>query len=206
MKCTGTVGIAVTALIVLAAVAHADPSITGFAAPASPVTGTLGAIAGIGVPDGATLGLAWRPVHALRLEASFADNYISPGYRGGVTYIPFRSWATPTLGVAYGHFAERDANPVIRQVTGNPTFDSAMLDRFGYDYAAARVGLEFGRKPFTFYLHAGATRITAAVHDIAAASSSSAMQSASNVSITTTDGHVVLWAPTVDLGFVVYLF
>jgi hypothetical protein len=205
MKRAGSVGIAMTATIALAAIAHADPSVVAIAQPAA-TTGTLGVMAGVGVPDGGTVGLAWRPVHALRLEASFADNYVSPGYRGGVTYIPARSWATPTLGIAYGHFAERDANPAVRMVTGDPTFDSAMLDRFGYDYATARVGLEFGRKPVSFYLHAGVTRITAQVHDLAAASNASAQQSGSMVSVSSTDASVVLWAPTVDLGFVVYLF
>ena len=205
MKRAGTVGIVMTVLIALVTAAHADPSVAAVASPTSS-SGTFGVIAGVGVPDGGTLGIAWRPVHPLRLEASVADNYVSPGYRGGLTYIPFRSRVTPTLGLAYGHFAERDANPAVRMVTGDATFDSAMLDRFGYDYAAARLGLELGGKRVSFYIHAGVTRITAQVHDLAAASNASAQQTSSMVSVSSTDANVVLWAPTVDLGFVVYLF
>jgi hypothetical protein len=181
-------------------VAHLQPPSTS-----SDSSGTFGLIAGVGVPDGGTLGLGWRPVRALRLEASFAHNYISPGYRGGVTYIMLHSWATPTLSVGYGHFDERDANPAIRTITGDATFDSAMLSHFGYDYGDARVGLELGRKHFTFFLHAGITRVTAQIHDVAEASNMAAQQSGSMVTVTSTDPNVRLWAPTVDLGFVVYL-
>jgi hypothetical protein len=197
------------AVAMVASVAHADSTqLVAKAAPAAPDTsmsGKLGLIAGIGLPDGGTIGLAWRPVRPLRLEASFAHNYVSPGYRGGVTYIMLRSWATPTLGVGYGHFYDRDANAAVRTITGDATFDSVMLDRVGYDYADARIGLELGRKHFTFFFHAGVTRLTAQIHDVAQASNTAAQQSGSMVTVTSTDPNIRLWAPTVDLGFVVYL-
>jgi hypothetical protein len=193
----------------VASVAHADSTQLVAKAAVAPddssMSGKLGLIAGIGLPDGGTVGLAWRPIRALRLEASFAHNYVSPGYRGGATYIMLASWATPTLGVGYGHFYDRDANPAVRTITGDATFDSVMLDRVGYDYADARVGLELGRKHFTFYLHAGVTRLTAQIHDVAQASNMAAQQSGSMVTVTSTDPNVRLWAPTLDLGFVVYL-
>ncbi|HEY1549458.1 MAG TPA: hypothetical protein VGG28_16640 [Kofleriaceae bacterium] len=197
------------AVAMLASVAHADPTqLVAKASPTAPessMSGKLGLIAGVGLPDGGTLGLAWRPVRPLRLEASFAHNYISPGYRAGATYIMLASWATPTLGIGYGHFYDRDANPAVRSITGDATFDSVMLDRVGYDYADARIGLELGRKHFTFFLHVGVTRLTAQIHDVAAASNTAAQQSGSMVTVTSTDPNVRLWAPTVDLGFVVYL-
>ncbi len=204
-----SVGLAVVAVAALATNARADSTqLVATAAPApssGSTSGKLGVIAGLGLPDGGTLGLAWRPVRPLRLEASFAHNYVSPGYRGGVTYIMLSSWATPTLGIGYGHFYDRDANSAVRTITGDATFDSAMLDRVGYDYADARIGLELGRKHFTFFLHAGVTRLTAQIHDVAEASNMAAQQSGSMVTVTSTDPNVRLWAPTVDLGFVVYL-
>jgi hypothetical protein len=204
-----SVGLAVVAVAAFATTTRADSTqLVATAAPTAPdssTSGKLGVIAGLGLPDGGTLGLAWRPVRPLRLEASFAHNYISPGYRGGITYIVLRSWATPTLGIGYGHFYDRDANSAVRTITGDATFDSAMLDRVGYDYADARIGLELGRKHFTFYLHAGVTRLTGQIHDVAQASNMAAQQSGSMVTVTSTDPNVRLWAPTVDLGFVVYL-
>ncbi len=195
-------------VVVLAAAsaAHADSTqLVATAAPSSSSSSpNLGVMTGIGLPDGATASLAWRPIRALRVEAGAAHNVVSPGVRGGVTYIPFGSWATPTLGVGYGHFFERDANPAVRKISGDSTFDSPMLDRFGYDFASARIGLELGRKHVTFFLHVGITRVTAQIHDVAAAAAGST--GSSMVTITSTDPNVTLWAPSVDLGFVVYLF
>src|SRR5580704_2516390 len=194
-------------VLAAASAAHADSTqLVAVAAPSNSTSSspTLGVMTGIGLPDGATAALAWRPIRALRVEAGAAHNYVSPGVRGGITYIPFGTWATPTLGVGYGHFFERDANPAVRTISGDSTFDSPMLDRFGYDYADARVGLELGRKHVTFFLHVGITRVTAQIHDVAAAVAGST--GASMVTITSTDPNVTLWAPSVDLGFVVYLF
>jgi hypothetical protein len=192
-------------------IARADSTqlVATAAASPSPASPTLGLMAGIGVPDAATLSLAWRPVRALRVELGVAHDYVSPGVRGGLTYIPFSSWATPTLSVGYGHFLERDANQAVRTISGDATFDSPMLDHFGYDYAEAHVGLELGRKHVTFYLHAGVTRVTATIHDVAAAamqSMPSSGGSSGTVAITSTDPTVRLWAPSLDLGLVVYLF
>jgi len=199
----------VALIAVGSSVARADSSqLVATASPSSSsASPTLGVMAGIGVPDAATLSLAWRPIRALRVELGAAHDYVSPGVRGGLTYIPFGSWATPTLSVGYGHFLERDANPAVRAITGDATFDSPMLDHFGYDYAEAHVGLEMGRKHVTFYLHAGITRVTATIHDVASAAMQSTMSSSgSNVSITSTDPNIRIWAPSLDLGLVVYLF
>jgi hypothetical protein len=201
----------IAVLLVLAGAAHADALQLSVDAPsaasASHASPHLGLMAGIGVPDGATAALAWRPVRALRVEAGVAHNYISPGLRAGLTYIPFRSWATPTLGIGYGHFFERNANPAVRQISGDASFDSPLLDRVGYDYEDARVGLELGRKHVTFFLHAGITRVTARIHDLAAAANANTSgDGGSMVTVTSSDPKVTVWGPSVDLGVIVYLF
>lgn len=194
------------AMLAAAIPARAD-GITATTAPASSSGDSshphLGLVTGIGVPDGAIAGLAWRPIRALRIEAAAAHNYVSPGVRGGLTYIPFASWFTPTLGIGYGHFFERDANPAVRQISGDATFDSPLLDRIGYDYADARVGFEMGRKHVTFFLHAGITRLTTQLHDVASIANQAP---GTMVTITSGDPNIKLWAPSLDLGFVVYLF
>jgi hypothetical protein len=163
----------------------------------------LGVMAGAGVPDGLTASLAVRPVRALRVELGAAHDGVGPGVRGGLTWIPFASWFTPTLGVAYGRFFERDANPLVRTLTGDPTIAEPVLERVGYDYATAQVGLELGRQRFTFYLHAGITRVTGQIHglDATANTDPDAM-----VTITTADPDIRLVTVSAKLGFILYLF
>ena len=186
-----------------AATASAQSSLVAHVA-SSDDSGTVGVMADVGVPDGAVASLVVRPIRALRLEAGIADNIVSPGVRGTVTWIPFASWATPILGVGYGRYFERDANGVAQQLAGDTSFTSPLLDKVGYDFANARVGIELGKKYVTFFVHAGVSRVTAQVHNLDQAAAS---QSAANsmVSITSTDPKVTLWGVSANLGFIVYV-
>jgi hypothetical protein len=181
----------------LQAASSSDASMTSSARP------RIGAGLDVGLPDGATVSIVYRPIRALRAHVGLSHNGISLGQRAGVTLSPFSWWATPTLSLEYGRFAEGNANPIARQITGDSTFGSSALDRVGYSYANARLGLELGRKWFTFYLHAGVSRITGQVHNLAA-------ETMSESTGTTTvsfprDPSVRLWAPSASLGFIVYL-
>ena len=189
----------------MTASAAAEPGVTATMAPASHTSSdvpTLGVMADLGLPDGATASLVGRPIRALRVELGVGDNGVGPGVRGGVTWIPFASWATPTLGVSYGRFFERDANPLVRSISGDATFSSPVLDRVGYDFANARLGLELGRKHVTFFLHAGVSAVTAQIHNLDMVTNTPG----SMVTVTTTDPHVRLVSVSANLGFIVYLF
>jgi hypothetical protein len=178
----------------------ASEGVTTRAAPTSP---WIGVMADVGLPDGATASIVYRPIRAMRLHAGFSHNLISLGERAGVTFVPFSWWASPTLSLEYGHYAEGNANPLVRAATGDTTFSSAVLERVGYDYANAHVGLELGRKWFTFYLHAGVSRITGTVHNLSA----EAMASGEGTTTITfpRDPNVRLWTVSARLGFIVYL-
>jgi hypothetical protein len=131
---------------------------------------TYGVSFDAGIPDGATAALVIRPRPAIRLDAGVSYNGISYGERGGITWAPFaRASAhslSPTVSLDVGHFGDGDANPLARLLTGNPMYSSPVLDRVGYDYADAHVGLELARSAFTLYLHAGVSRVTGAVHEL----------------------------------------
>jgi cell wall-associated NlpC family hydrolase len=169
----------------------------------SQATPWIGVMADLGLPDGATASIVYRPIRAMRLHAGFSHNMISLGERVGVTLVPLSWWASPTLSVEYGHYAEGNANPLVRMATGDATFSSAVLDRVGYDYANAHVGLELGRKWFTFYLHAGISRITGTVHNLSAET----MAKGEGTTTVTfpSDPNVRLWTVSARLGFIVYL-
>lgn len=163
----------------------------------------IGAMADLGLPDGATVSLVYRPIRAIRVAAGISHNLISLGERAGVTVMPFSWWASPTLSLEYGHYADGNANPLIRAATGNATSSSAAFDRVGYNYANAHLGLELGRTWFTFYLHAGVSRITGTVHNLDAVTMSEA---AGTTSITfSRDPTVQLWTVSARVGFIVYL-
>ena len=195
-----------TALVVMAVASAAGPaaadSIAKTAHTDTVRVPTLGVMADVGLPDGATASLAVRPIRMLRVELGAAHNGVGPGVRGGLTWIPFRSWFTPVLGVAYGRFFKRDANPLARQVSGDPTISEPVLEHFGYDFANAQVGLEFGRQRFTFFIHAGITRVTGQIHDFA----QNMDPSTSSVTVSSSDANVKLTTVSAKLGFIVYLF
>jgi hypothetical protein len=191
-------------LMGLAATASAQPVLVGHASqPWTAETGTIGVMTDVGVPDGGTASLVVRPIRALRLEGGMAHNVVSPGVRASVTWIPLASWATPVLSVGYGRFFERDANGIAQKLAGDPTLSSPLLDKVGYDFANARVGLELGKKYFTFFIHAGVSRVTGTVHNldqVAADQTASSM-----VSVTTTDPKITLWGVSANLGFIFYV-
>jgi hypothetical protein len=186
------------------AAAGSEAMLTARAVPAgSSASRRFGAMADVGLPDGATVSIVYRPIRAIRLHGGLSHNMISLGQRAGVTWVPLSWWASPTLSVEYGHYADGNANPLVRMVSGDTAFSSAVLDRVGYDYANAHVGLELGRKWFTFYVHAGVSRVTGTVHNLSAATMS---ESAGTTSISfTKDPSIQLVSVSARLGFIVYL-
>lgn len=163
----------------------------------------IGAGLDLGVPDGATVSVVYRPFRALRAHVGVSHNAISLGQRAGITLSPFAWFVAPTLSLEYGRYAEGNANPIARIVTGDQTFSSGVLDRVGYQYASAQLGFEVGRKWFTFYLHAGVSRVTGTVHNIDSETMSS--NSGTTVVSFNQDPHIRMWTASARLGFVVYL-
>jgi len=140
--------------------------LAALAAPADAETPKLGVMADVGAPDGASLGIVVRPWRPLRLEAGGGHNAVSPCVRGGLALVPFASVVTPTLSADYGHCFEGDANRAMRMMSGDASFSSPLLERVGYDYAAARLGIEIGNAQGTFFVHAGATWINATINSL----------------------------------------
>ena len=188
------------AMWVAPAAASPETSVEKAAAARSP---WIGAGADVGLPDGATASIVVRPIRAIRAHAGVSHNGISLGERVGVSWVPLSWWFSPTLSVEYGHYADGNANPLVRMVSGDASFSSAILDRVGYDYANAHVGLELGRRWFTFYIHAGYSRITSTVHNLSAETMS---ESAGTTTVTfSKDPSVRLWSVSARAGFIVYL-
>jgi hypothetical protein len=126
----------------------------------------VGLMADVGLPDGAIGSLVVRPWQWLRFYGGGGTNSVSRGFRGGLSLLPFG--AGPSLTVEYGHYGEGNANGVVKRVM-NQWNGSPLLDRVGYDYANAHVGLDFGGKRVIFFVHGGISRVWAEVHNLNAA-------------------------------------
>jgi hypothetical protein len=112
----------------------------------------FGVMADAGVPDGANASLVFRPLAWLRAHGGGGANTISKGVRAGVTLLPFGAGPSATLEA--GHYFDGDANGLAQRFAGS-TFSSPLLERVGYDYANAHLGLDFGTRRVVFYLHGG---------------------------------------------------
>jgi hypothetical protein len=157
----------------------------------------FGVMADAGVPDGATASLVFRPIRMVRLHAGGGYNMVSTGVRAGVSVVPLSSWVSPTVTVDVGRYAEGDANPLARTLSGDSTVSSPMLERVGYDYLNAHVGLELGRTWATFYLHAGMSRVSGQIRGLEEAAEG-------DVTISE-DPNVTMWAPSARIGLIVYV-
>ncbi|HEY4243852.1 MAG TPA: hypothetical protein VGM88_28760 [Kofleriaceae bacterium] len=190
--------------LAIAAPAAADPlTLSGTTAPAptSDDHPHLGIVTGIGFPDGANASLGWRPIRALRFEAGAGYNLIGPGVRGGVTWFVVGHTISPVIEVSGGKFFERDANPFVEAFGHNPSFHSALLEHFGYNFATARAGFELGNKYVAIILRAGISREWGPIHGI-----ESAVMSGSSTSVTAGDAHATAWTASADFGFAAYFY
>jgi hypothetical protein len=173
--------------------------ILGIALASATANADVGVMADVGAPDGANASLVYRPLSALRLHAGVGHNMISNGGRIGVTLIPLKTWFTPTLSFDIGRYGDGDANKVVQQVSGDPMFSSSFLDKVGYSYANAHLGLELGRKTVTFYLNVGASCVDAELSGAQAMGSTD-----DDVTITIGQSHVVMWSVSARTGLIFY--
>jgi hypothetical protein len=167
----------------------------------------VGIMADAGLPDGAGASLVLRPRRWLRAHGGGSYNMISAGFRGGVTLLPFGTG--PSATVEAGHYFDGDANGLARTFAGQ-SFQSPLLQKVGYNFANAHLGLDLGDRRVTFYLHAGMSYVQAKVRNADAAVTPGG-ETAGTGSGTTEiafkqDPVVRAWFPSAKLGVVVYLW
>jgi hypothetical protein len=185
------------------------PVITVPAAPPSPVRLPIfGLMADVGVPDGLIGSLVVRPWSWVRLCGGGGTNSISSGWRAGITFLPFA--AGPSASFEYGRYQDGNANPLAKKIIGGGFDGSPLLERVGYQYMNAHLGLDFGSRRVVFFVHAGVTVIRGQIHNVDAAIRQS---TAHDSSVAGTTEVVVPQEPTVKavgssvkLGLIVYVW
>lgn len=157
------------------------------------------------LPDGAGVNLMVRPFHWLELHAGVAHNAITPGFRGGVTFLPLDRWFVPTLTLELGTHPPGDANPLLRAVTGNNSLRIGALENIGYDFQNALLGFTFGsREHFTIFLRGGITRVVGRTGSDNTVISSGG-GSGTGVGTVTVENPTLL-LPAAKVGFALYFF
>lgn len=188
--------------------AGADEALSTSSGPQIPSLPQIGVMVDAGIPDGANASLVFRPYRWLRAHAGGGYNMISPGVRAGISLLPFGSGISGTLEA--GHYFEGNANGLAQRFAGSG-FQSPVLDRVGYDYANAHLGLDFGSRAMTFYIHGGVSYLRGQIHNLNSAVSSaggSLITGSNNGSTEITvpeDPTVRVWVPSAKLGLIVYL-
>jgi len=166
----------------------------------------FGVMVDAGLPDGANASLVLRPFSWLRAHGGGGYNMISSGIRAGATLLPFGSG--PSATIEAGHYFDGDANGLARRFAG-ATFQSALLERVGYDYANAHLGLDFGSRNVVFYIHGGMSYVRAQIHNFDSVVASTASDNGANGSTEISvkqDPTVKAWVPSAKLGLIVYLW
>jgi hypothetical protein len=124
----------------------------------------LGVTTDVGLPDGANLGLVLRPTSWIRLSATGGTNSASLGFRGGLTAIPQWFWHIgPSFTLEAGYCRVGNVNGVLRSFFQVPAWMKDYAQQAGYTYYNAHLGLEFGRRNITGFIHVGGSYIDGTV-------------------------------------------
>jgi hypothetical protein len=159
----------------------------------------LGVMADVGVPDGLIVSVVYRPWDWMRLSAGGGTNSISAGWRAGITLLPLG--AGPSASLVYGRYLDGNANALAKRFMGSDFTGSSALDRIGYEYLNANLGLDFGFRDLVFFLHGGVTVIRGQLHNLGSGNSTSKTEI-----IVPHDPNFKASGPSAQLGLIVYFW
>ena len=165
----------------------------------------LAAMLDVGLPDGAVLGVAFRPAFWTRIQAGVGTNSISPGMRAGAVLVPFSEG--PSVTVEGGYYFEGDANSIVKQFAGPAYSSSTTAQRVGYQFANFHLGLDFGSRSTTFFLHGGMTYLHTTLHNANDLLGGQTVNSQGQVTSYTfsQDMNLSVWFPSLKLGLLIYI-
>jgi hypothetical protein len=162
----------------------------------------VGLMADVGLPDGIMGSLVVRPIPYLRLYGGAGGNTASPGVRGGLSVLPLG--VGPSLNLEVGHYLEGDANGLVRTFVRGLGRFADYVNRLDYTFANAHLGLDIGRRDFTFFIHGGFTYLRARLKDVVVPPELASTTGKTSITFHE-DPIVKMFTPSVKLGFIFYL-
>lgn len=111
-----------------------------------------------GVTEGTGLSVALRPSRHVRVHLGATHNGLRVGGRVGLTLLPVRARVAPALTLEVGHARAADVEAVERRLADQTQPPAPSMDRVGYTYGSAHLGVEFEvTRGCTFFLRGGAS-------------------------------------------------
>jgi hypothetical protein len=114
------------------------------------------------------------------------------------TVLPFRAVVTPTFTLEAGKFFETD---VSGRLSGTvPSGLDPALQKFGYWYYGAQLGLELGpQRSWAFFFRGGLAWVRSSLGDVTG-------QHVGNTTVDVSNPRVRATVPTANLGFLLYVW
>jgi hypothetical protein len=163
----------------------------------------LGVMIDAGIPDGLMGSLVVRPWNWMRVSAGGGTNTMSNGWRAGVSFVPFT--AGPSASFEYGRYQDGDANALAKKFMGSGFDGSPALERVGYEFMNAHLGLDFGSRNVVFFLHGGVTMVRGQIHNLNAAIGGM-VSSGTTELVVGQDPNFKAVGPSVKLGLLCYIW
>lgn len=163
----------------------------------------LGVMVDVGVPDGLMASLVARPWSWMRVSAGGGTNSISNGWRAGISLLP--SGAGPSASLEYGRYQDGDANALAKKFVGGDFNGSPALDRVGYEFMNAHLGLDFGSRNVVFFVHGGVTMLRGQIHNLDAAIAGAGGTGTTEV-VVRQDPNFKASGPSFKLGLLCYIW
>ncbi len=178
----------------------------GEAAPLSPSRGRSHHILGLsvdaGVPDGASATVLYRPWKYVRFGGGMLYNYVGYGVVGSASILPYY-FIAPSLTLEAGHYFDANAASRISQFTHVDDNLKPLLQRVGYTFVNAQLGLEIGHPNwFVFFVRGGLSRVWLSSSDAASA----VITKSDGTRITFADPSARLGIPTAKVGLMFFFY
>jgi hypothetical protein len=179
------------------ALGQEPPPAEGDAAPRFGISGSLG------FPDGVAASALFRPIDMLRLSAGGTWNYFGFGVQAGADVKPLQWPIAPTLGVEVGHYFDADLTWLAAQDAGVPPELEPLLEKVGYSYASAHLGVEVGSsRRLVLFARAGLSYFWTTVNGASQAVSNAGT---GTVTVRIEDPKFRATLPSVKLGIIFFL-
>ncbi|RKH31957.1 hypothetical protein [Corallococcus sicarius] len=117
-----------------------------------------------GMPEGAGLSGVFRPSPHLRLHIGGAHNGLRGAARAGLTLLPLSGKFSPSLSLELGHAQAASTKTLNRRLADRTLLPASSMERVGYSYASAHLGLEFNAtRRLSFFVRGGMSLMEMAV-------------------------------------------